>query len=194
VLFIADAGYDVNDIYEFIIDKLKCRAFIPINPRASKEPHTLGINGWPLCDADLEMTSDGQWFDKSRKTVKHKFICPLKASMTFSMGYPDGCPICNPKFSGYGCTKYFCEPRTARASVPRDSKEYAREYSKRIRVEQYFSRLGSVEAYQTSHYRLNIVKNQMTIAHLTQSLIALAAVSINQKEKIRCARTFASVA
>jgi hypothetical protein len=61
-------------------------------------------------------------------------------------------------------------------------------------VEQYFSRLGLVEAYQTTHYRLNIVKNQMTIAHLTHSLIALAAVSIDQIEKIRCYRTFASVA
>ena len=194
VLFIADAAYDVNDLYDFIIDKLKCRAFIPKNPRAEKEPHTLGINGRPLCNADLEMASDGQWFDKSRKTIKHKFICPLKASKTFSLKYPSGCPACNPKFTGYGCTKYFCEPRTARASVPRDSAEYAREYSRRIVVEQYFSRLGMVEAYQTTHYRLNIVKNQMTIAHLTHSLIALAAASIGQIKKIRCYRTFASVA
>lgn len=194
VLFIADAAYDVNALYDFIIDKLKCRAFIPINPRAAKEPHTLGINGRPLCDANLEMSSDGQWFEKSRRSIKHKFICPLKASKTFAKDYPHGCPTCNPKFTGYGCTKYFSEPRTARASVPRDSAEYAREYSKRITVEQYFSRLGLVEAYQTSHYRLNIVKNQLTIAHLTHSLIALAAASINQVKKIRCYRTFASVA
>lgn len=194
VLFIGDAAYDVNELYEFIIDTLKCRAFIPINPRAAKEPHTLGINGRPLCDANLEMASDGQWFDKRRKTIKHKFICPLKASKTFSSKYPGGCPTCNPKFMGYGCTKYFCEQRTARASVPRDSAEYAREYSRRIVVEQYFSRLGMVEAYQTTHYRLNIVKNQMTIAHLTQSLVALAAASIKQVKKIRCYRTFASVA
>jgi len=194
VLFIADAAYDVNDLYEFIIDKLKCRAFIPLNPRAEKEPHTIGINGRPLCDANLEMASDGQWFDKSRKTIKHKFICPLKASKVFAKDFPQGCPACNPKFAGYGCTKYFCEPRTARASVPRDSAEYAREYSKRIVVEQYFSRLGMVEAYQTSHYRLNIVKNQLTIAHLTHSLIALAAASIGQVKKIRCYRTFTSVA
>jgi hypothetical protein len=194
VLFIGDAGYDVNALYDFIIGKLKCRAFIPINPRAAIEPHTMGINGRPLCDANLEMASDGQWFDKSRNAIKHKFICPLKASKSFSLNHPQGCPTSNPKFTGYGCTKYYSEPLTARASVPRDSAEYAREYSKRIRVEQYFSRLGLVEAYQTTHYRLNIVKNQMTIAHLTQSLIALAAASINQKEKIRCYRTFASVA
>jgi hypothetical protein len=194
VLFIADASYDVSALYDFIIDKLKCQAFIPVNPRAEKEPHTLGINGRPLCDANFEMASDGQWFDKSRKTIKHKFICPLKASKIFAKDFPQGCPTGNPKFTGYGCTKYFCEPRTARASVPRDSAEYAREYSKRIRVEQYFSRLGMVEAYQTTHYRLNIVKNQMTIAHLTQSLVALAAASIDQKEKIRCYRTFASAA
>jgi len=193
-LFIADAAYDVNALYDFIIDKLKCQAFIPINPRTAKEPLTLGINGRPLCDANLEMSSDGQWFEKSRKAIKHKFICPLKSSKTFAKDYPQGCPTCNPKFTGYGCTKYFSEPRSARASVPRDSKEYARAHSKRIMVEQYFSRLGSVEAYQTTHYRLNIVKNQMTIAHLTHSLIALAAASINQIEKIRCYRTFASVA
>ena len=92
VLFIADAAYDVNELYDFIIDKLKCRAFIPINPRATKEPHTLGINGRPLCDADLEMASDGQWFDKSRKAIKHKFICPLKASKLFAKNFPQGCP------------------------------------------------------------------------------------------------------
>jgi len=194
VLFIADAGYDVNAVYDFIIDKLKCRAFIPINPRASKEPLTLGINGRPLCDAGLEMASDGQWFEKSRRAIKHKFICPLKASKTCAKDYPQGCPTGNPKFTGYGCTKYFSEPRTARASVPRDSAEYVREYSKRIAVEQYFARLGSAEAYQTTHYRLTIVKNQMTIAHLTHSLIALAAASIEHVEKIRCYRTFASVA
>jgi len=193
-LFIADAAYDVNALYDFIIDKLKCQAFIPINPRTAKEPLTLGINGRPLCDAGLEMSSDGQWFEKSRRSIKHKFICPLKASKTFAKDYPQGCPTCNPKSTGYGCTRYFSEPRTARASVPRDSVEYARAHSKRITVEQYFSRLGSVEAYQTTHYRLNIVKNQMTIAHLTHSLIALAAASIKQMKKIRCYRTFASVA
>ena len=194
VLFIADAAYDVNELYEYIINSLKCQAFIPINPRTPKKPFTLGFNGRPFCDAGLEMASDGQWFEKTKNTIKHKYVCPLKASKTFAKEFPQGCPDCNPKFEGYGCTKYYSEPNTARASVPRDSAEYKRKYPLRICVEQYFARMGSLEAYQTTHYSLNTVKNQMTIAHITLSLVALAAVSINKKEKIRCYRTFASIA
>ncbi len=62
---------------------------------------------------------------------------------------------------------------------------------KRIVVEQYFSRLGDREVEQTTHYKLRSVKNQMTIAHLSQSLVALAAVNLNRFDKIRCFRTFA---
>lgn len=193
-LFIADAAYDVNKLYDLIIGSLKCRAFIPINPRSAKEPHPAGLNGRPLCDAGMEMASDGQWFEKTKNTIKHKYKCPIKASKAFAKEYPQGCPVCNPKFDGYGCTKYYSEPNSARASVPRDSEKYKRKYAQRIRVEQYFARMGSLEAYQTTHYSLNTVKNQMTIAHIALSLVALAAVSINKKEKIRCYRTFASVA
>jgi len=189
-LFIADASYDVNELYDFIIDTLKCQAYIPINLRATKPPHPLGDRGRPLCDAGLEMSHDGTFFDKRRRTIKRKFICPNKKSKKHGIV----CPVNHPKSQGYGCTKYFCEVRTARASVPRDSSHFAREYARRITVEQYFSRLGSIEAEQTTHYKLRTVRNQITIAHLTQSLIALASVSINKPENIRCYRTFAHVA
>jgi len=32
-LFIADAAYDEKDMYDFIVEQLKCQAFILINPR-----------------------------------------------------------------------------------------------------------------------------------------------------------------
>lgn len=38
-LFIADKAYDVNDLYDLIIDRFRCQAFIPINSRAAKPPH-----------------------------------------------------------------------------------------------------------------------------------------------------------
>jgi len=189
-LFIADKAYDVNELYDLIIGRLKCQAFIPLNLRATKTSHPLGEHGRPLCDAGLEMSSDGTFFDKRRRTIKRKFICPNKQSKNHGMA----CPVNHPKSQGYGCTKYFCEVHTARASVPRDSAHFAREYARRITVEQYFSRLGPIEAEQTTHYKLRTVKNQITIAHLTQSLIALAAVSMNKPESIRCYRTFAHVA
>jgi len=59
-------------------------------------------------------------------------------------------------------------------------------------VEQYFARLGDREAEQTTHYALKSVRNQMTLAHLSLSLVAVAAaILLNQPEKMRCFRTFA---
>ena len=69
-LFIGDAAYDVNELYELIIDQFKCHAAIALNPRAAKDPHTLGDHGRPICDAGLEMASDGQWVDTRRKAPR----------------------------------------------------------------------------------------------------------------------------
>jgi len=193
-VFIGDAAYDVNALYELIVDRLKCRAFIPKNPRAAKTPHATGAHDRPLCAAGLEMAADGQWADRRRKTIKRKFICPLKASATRARLYPGGCPAGCPKFAGYGCTKYLQTPFSARESVSRDSKHFPQTYARRIAIEQYFSRLGSLEAYQTSHYRLTAIQNQVTIAHLTQSLVALAALSLGHRDLIRCYRSLNRVA
>jgi hypothetical protein len=192
--FIGDASYDVNELYDFIIDQLKCHAFIPHNPRASKDPHIVGEHGRPVCPAGIEMASDGQWTDTRRNALKHKFRCPLKTSKTLAKQHPCGCPENNPKFTGYGCTKYVQESYSARASVRCDTESYQKIYAQRIAIEQYFSRLGTIEADQTTHYRLNTIRNQITIAHISQSLVALAAVSMNKQENIRCYRTFARTA
>ena len=62
----------------------------------------------------------------------------------------------------------------------------------RTEVERYFSRLGDREVEQTTHYKIRSIKNQMTIAHLSMSLVAYAAaILLNQPDKIRCFRTFA---
>jgi hypothetical protein len=192
--FIGDAAYDVNGLYELIIDKYNCTAFIALNPRAAKNPHTTGEHSRPVCDAGLEMVSDGRWVDPRRHTIKHKFICPLKVSASRSKLYPAVCPAGCPKFAGYGCTKYQQQSYSARNSVPRGTERFQYVYSHRIIVEQYFARLGTLEAYQTSHYRLNAIRNQVTIAHLTHSIIALAALHMGHKESFRCYRSLFRVA
>ena len=51
---------------------------------------------------------------------------------------------------------------------------------------------GDREVEQTTHYKMRAIRNQMTIAHLSMSLIAYAAaILLDQPEKIRCFRTFA---
>ena len=110
--------------------------------------------------------------------------------------YNNACPANHPSFDTgkcYGCTKYLDVTDDARSRVPRDSKEFKDTFKDRQTVEQYFSRLGNREAEQTTHYSFTAISNQMTIAHLTASLIAVAAgVYLKQPYKIRCYRTFAN--
>ena len=193
-IFIADAAYDQRELYNFIVDELKCQAFIPINPRNQQEPKTFGPHGCPLCDAGLEMKSNGIWTEGPRTRIK--FRCPIKTNPKAAKKHPKGCPISNSKFSqdkAYGCTKYLDITDDARSQVPRDSKLFKDTSNLRTEVERYFARLGDREAEQTTHYRLRSVQNQMTIAHLSLSLVAFAAaLLLKQPKKIRCYRTFAN--
>ena len=73
-----------------------------------------------------------------------------------------------------------------------DEEDWKSVHKLRTEVERYFARLGDREVELTTHYKMKSIKNQMTIAHLSRSLIALAAaVLMKQPQKIRCYRTFA---
>ncbi len=192
-IFIADKAYDVRELYTFIVEQMKSTAYIPINPRNQKDDKTFGSHGCPLCDAGLEMKSAGRWTEGNRDRIK--FRCPLKMSKKLAAKYNNACPAKLPSFDTgkcYGCTKYLDVTDDARSRVPRDSKEFKETFKDRQTVEQYFSRLGDREAEQTTHYSFTAISNQMTIAHLTLTAIAVAAgVLLKQPDKIRCYRTFA---
>jgi len=192
-LFLADKAYDVKDLYDYIAGELKSKAYIPINPRNTQNDKTFGSHGCPLCNAGIEMKSAGQC--KEQKRARIKFRCPLKMSKKVAGKYGNSCPANHPSFNTgkcYGCTKYIDVTNDARAMVPRDSKEYKETFKDRQTVEQYFARLGDREVEQTSHYGFTTISNQMTIAHLTATLIAVAAaIQLKQPDKIRCYRTFA---
>jgi len=63
---IADARYDVKDLYNIIVNTYKSKAFIALNPRNQGEPKIFGPNGCPICDAKLEMKSFGVWTEDKR--------------------------------------------------------------------------------------------------------------------------------
>jgi len=192
-IFIADAAYDEKDMYNFIVEQLKCQAFISINPRNTQPEKTFGPNGLPLCDANLEMKSNGKCKDAKRERIK--FRCPLKIDKIVAQKYPQGCPVNHPRFfegKQYGCTKYLDITNDARAKVPRDTRLFKETYKLRTEVERYFSRLGNRDIEQTTYYKSKAIKNQMTIAHLSLSLVAYAAaILMKRPDKIRCFRTFA---
>lgn len=192
-IFIADKAYDVRELYTFIVEQMKSTPYIPINPRNQKDDKTFGPHGCPLCDAHLEMKSAGKWTEANRDRIK--FRCPIKASKKLAKKHGEICPANHPSFDTgkcYGCTKYLDVTDDARSRVPRDSREFKNTFRHRQTVEQYFSRLGDREAEQTTHYGFTAISNQMTIAHLTASLIAVAAgIELKQPDRIRCYRTFA---
>jgi len=192
-IFIGDKAYDVRELYTFIIEQIKSYPYIPINPRNRRDDKAFGPNGCPICDGGLEMTSAGKWTEGNRQRVK--FRCPIKASKKFASKFANICPAKHPSFDTgkcYGCTKYLDVTDDARSRVPRDSKEFKETFKDRQIIEQYFSRLGDREVEQTTHYAFTAISNQITIAHLSASLIAVAAaVILRQPDRIRCYRTFA---
>ena len=192
-IFLADKAYDVRELYTFIVEQMKATPYIPINPRNQKNDKTFGPHGCPICDGGFEMKSVGRWTEGNRERLK--FHCPIKASKKFAQKHGGICPANHPSFNTgkcYGCTKYLDVTDDARSRVPRDSKKFKETFRNRQTVEQYFSRLGDREAEQTMHYGFTAISNQMTIAHLTASLIAVAAgIHLKQPDKIRCYQTFA---
>jgi hypothetical protein len=195
--FIADSGYDSRELYDFIVKQIKAKPYIPINPRNKQPDKVLGKNGCPLCKAGLEMKSGG--ISPDGKRVRKKFRCPIKAATKKeTLKLPKNCPVNNRKFiegARYGCTAYIDVTNDARAQVPRESPEYKAIYNQRTEVERYFARLGDREAERTNHYEYRSIQNQMTIAHLSLSLTALAAVAIlNNSKKLRATKTLAEAA
>jgi len=189
-ILLADAAYDERAFYNFIVDELKWQAFIPINSRNKQSDKIFSPNDMPLCNAGLEMKSAGTWTENLR--TRKKFHCPIKAGKKFAKNYPAGCPINHHSFNGYGCTKYLDVTDDARSHVPRESLFYKQTFNLRTEVERYFARLGDRECEQTTHYKIRAIKNQMTIAHLSLSLVAhAAAILMEQPDKIRSYRTFA---
>ncbi len=192
--FIFDAAYDYNEIYNFIVDEMKSKPFIPINPRYKKPHEGFTADGVPVCEAGLEMKYAGFCVDDKRSRFKYR--CPITAGRRKEReNLPTACPIKHFRYetgNQYGCTAYVDLDGDARMSVPRASKAYVDTYALRTEVERYFSRLGPREVEEMSAYKYASVRNQMSIAHLTLNLVAVAAALVlDAPDKIRCWKTFA---
>jgi len=196
-LFIGDAGYDDRELYDFIVEQLKAEPFIPLNKRNQQPEKTLGAHNLPLCQSGLEMKFAGICQDDSR--TRKKFRCPIVAgSKKEKVLLPPQCPIDNKRFSlgkCYGCTVYIDITDDHRKQVPRESKRYKAVYKSRTEIERYFSRLGPREVEEVSQYKYRSIRNQMTLAHLTLSLTAIAAALVLERpDRIRRYKTYADAA
>ena len=72
--FLADKGYDANNIYNTVKSVYDGEAFIPLKKRNSKSKALPAGN--LICDAGLAMHKDGKTTDNNR--TRQKFCCPFK--------------------------------------------------------------------------------------------------------------------
>ncbi len=192
MIVIADKAYDIRAFYTFIVEQIKGKPIICINPRNTKQDLNYSEKGHRICQAGLEMVHSGIFKDGNRLRLKER--CPLKASKKISSKYPNGCPSDNPKYKSYGCTAYQDLTDDARSRVQRDTPRFNQLYAKRIVVEQIFSRLQELEIENARHYSLTAIRNANTFDYLALALVALAATRMKKPKKIRCFRTFMKAA
>ena len=169
--FLADKGYDVKSIYNIVKTVYEGEAFIPLNPRGTKDSKALSA-GNPVCAAGLAMHKDGKTTDNGR--TRQKYCCPFRQSKT------GVCP-CNHKNwnngkKNRGCTKYKTVPDDYRLSIDRSCLYFKRTYALRTECERYNSRFKS-----TGQERLWVrngasAANLNTLAHISALAVALAAV------------------
>ena len=169
--FLADKGYDAKSIYNTVKTVYEGEAFIPLNPRGTKDLKALPA-GNPVCEAGFAMHKDGKTTNNGR--TRQKYCCPFRQSKT------GVCP-CNHKNwnngkKNWGCTKYKTIPNDYRLSIDRSCLCFKRTYALRTECERYNSRFKS-----TGQERLWVrngasAANLNTLAHISALAVALAAV------------------
>ena len=169
--FLADKGYDAKIIYNTVKSVYEGEAFIPLNPRGTKDLKALPA-GNPVCAAGLAMHKDGKTTDNGR--TRQKYCCPFRRSKT------GVCPCSHKNWNNgkknRGCTKYKTVPDDYRLSIDRECLRFKRTYALRTECERYNSRFKS-----TGQERLWVrngasVANLNTLAHISALAVALAAV------------------
>ena len=185
--FIADKGYDIRDIYNFVRNDLHGLCFIPINQRNSKKNRKALPNGNLLCDAGLAMRKDGRQYHEY--FFKQKYCCPFRASKDDSL-----CPCNHPRYFSdkktRGCIKYVSICADYRASINRDSSYFKSIYSLRTESERYNSRWKNLNTDKASVRNMAAVENINTIGHICLLALAIAAIKSGKTDCLKSLRNF----
>jgi hypothetical protein len=177
--FLADAAYDAFEIYQYVYAKdtphptrTPAKAYITLNTRGhTRLNRHFSENGNLICEANLEMTNGGRWFDTHKGYHRQKFTCPLvKQPSKHKCGT---CPINHETFQKNGCYRYINldDQEQLRFKIHRNSKEYKNTIKQRIFVEQAFSFIKEHYDIEVPKVRnLNSVKNIYTIAAILNNI------------------------
>lgn len=188
----ADGIYDNNYILKYIINDLKAKPRIAINPRNSqnKPQPEFSKSGNPFCEGNLEMLSRGTFYDKSQDRWRRKWVCPIHHSKKHIRDFLV-CPVFHPKFfSQKGCYFYLRIDEDIRKQIDYGSKSFKDDFNMRTASERVFSRLLDVCLQNPPVIGLNATANFAAIAHITVLLVAITAAKNDMKDKIRFIKSF----
>ena len=188
----ADGIYDSASILNYIIDTLKAKPRIALNPRNTKDPPERKFSkaGNPFCDAQLEMLARGTFYDKAQNRWRSKWVCPICHSKKIARKF-FVCPFFHPKFfTQKGCYAYVRVDEDIRNQIDYGSESFKKDFNMRTGSERVFSRLLSVCMQNAPVIGFKATANYVTIAHITVLLVAVTAVKSNMKDKIRFIKSF----
>jgi hypothetical protein len=188
----ADGIYDTSAILKFIINTLRAKPRIAQNRRNTQnnKQFEYSKSGNRICDAGLEMTPRGTFYDKKQDRWRRKWVCPLHHSKKFQYQYIV-CPVYHPKFfSQKGCYAYERVDDDIRKLINYDSEAFKNDMKLRTGSERLFSRLLTICMQKPSVVNLISTQNHCTIAHISVLLVALTAAKYNFKEQIRFIKSF----
>lgn len=142
------------------------------------------------------MTSRGKFYDKEQNRIRHKFICPIKASKKFAKKN-FFCPWNHPKFysNRFGCTTNLRidTDMSIRAAIDYGSQTFKRLYALRTSSERIFSRLLVFSMQRSSVKGLNTTANLCSLSHIAVLTVALAAAKYDPKRKICFIKSFFAI-
>ena len=96
--FIFNTAYDYNEVYKFIIDEMKSKTFIPINPQYKKPIGNFTAAGVPICEGGLTMKYAG--LCENDKRLRFKYRCLITAgSKKERRELPESYPVEHEKFN-----------------------------------------------------------------------------------------------
>ena len=190
--FIADAGFDSGDNYEYLIKDRNLSPIIPINPRNESNLPESGFTpeGIPTCpfDSTLEMKFDGITREKGRST-RLKYICPKSKKCNVN-GHTSYILSCEKPCTKSKCGRIIqvCINKNYRLNtpVPRNTERWKNLYKIRTVCERAIAQIKSCFNIKSTYFRnTNTMKSNILFSGITQLITVVMAYKSNNFDNLK---------
>jgi len=186
----ADSEYDVENILNYIVQEIHAQPIVAHNTRR-EENTAYRVQGSEIyCAANFPMAHRGKVTNKAKGLAYRQYGCPLHWRKRYQRQYLL-CPIGHPKYlEQKGCNVLIRLTSSIRTQIPYGTDLFDQMYRKRTAIERTYSRLLTITMQHPTVRGLQANRNQCTIAHIATLLVALTAVRLGERDKVRWIKSF----